>query len=428
MAAFMFPIAVIVLIVTLVTHHKLRSFWIAAIVALTLLGIIILLIDFIISPVGLICLLAGALILAGRLLYRNRDDVAKRRSMLWAKFKESNLLVKIGVPTVVGILVLGSLTVAFRPKTVALWFEDDGMFQICRLSVIPSAGMTMDGRELTGVYPFDERSLGGNSWRDVPWQSDTEFLDSSISQVVVSDGIRPTSCERWFSGFSECRSFDLSECDLSACTSTAYMFYGCDSATGITFGAGSSSSLLDASGMFSGCESLASVDLSSFDFSECDSLRMMFSGCSSLSAVEMGDANLSKATDLTEMFYDCTALSIDCGDWKVSSAQNAEGFSKGANGVTEPEWPSGCEADGDEEEQEYSYTPRRRETKSSGQCLAPRCENRARNKCGYCNSHHIEYCDDPYCVVDKCKVPGCDNVGSFSGYCRYHYYVEDLGQ
>lgn len=423
----MFPMAVVVLIVAALTSYKLRSFWIAVIVALTLLGAIVLLIDFLVSPVGQICFWVGAVIIVGYLLHKHRNEVSSRCSVLWERYRSSNLLVKIAVPTFISLAVAGSLAVAFSPKTVALWFQDEGLFQIRRLAVVPSEGSTMDGMRLTGVYPFDERSVEGDSWRDLPWDDDIEFYDSAVRRVVVYDEVRPKSCERWFSGFSNCRSFDLSKADLSECVSTANMFYGCESVDSIIFGAGSSDCLQDSSGMFRGCESLKSVNLSSFDFSGCESFRMMFEGCDDLTAVKFGDTNFSKVSDFAAMFYGCTVLSIDCSEWEVASAQKADDFSKGAHEIAEPLWPSGCEVGDSDDEEEHAYTPRRQESKSPGQCLAPGCENRARNKCGYCNSHHLEYCDDPYCTVDKCKVPGCDNVGTFSGYCHYHHYNEDMG-
>lgn len=63
------------------------------------------------------------------------------------------------------------------------------------------------------------------------------------------------------------------------------------------------------------------------------------------------------------------------------------------------------------------------EPKDLDLCKVTSCTNTKKNKCGYCNSHHLDNCDDPYCNVDKCKKAGCDGVGSFSGgYCRIHYY------
>lgn len=424
----MFPMAVVVLIVAALTSYKLRSFWIAVVVALTLLGAIVLLIDFFTSPFGQICFWVGAVTIVGYLLHRHRNEVSNRCSVLWERYRKSNLLVKIAVPTLITLAVMCPLAAAFSPKTVALWFQDDGLFQIRRMAIVPPEGATIDGMQLASAYPFDERALGDDSWNDLPWREDIEFHDYEVKRVVVGDGVKPSSCERWFSGFSGCQSFDLTGADLSACSSTASMFSGCENAISIDFGAGTSSLLRDSTGMFRDCESLESVNLSSFDFSGCESFRMMFENCDDLSAVTFGNENFSKASDFASMFYGCTVLSLDCAKWEVDSAQSADGFSKGAYEIVEPQWPSACEVnDADDDGEEYVYTSRRREAKRPGQCLAPGCENKARNKCGYCNSHHLEYCDDPYCTVDKCKVPGCDNVGTFNGYCRYHHYNEDMG-
>ena len=61
--------------------------------------------------------------------------------------------------------------------------------------------------------------------------------------------------------------------------------------------------------------------------------------------------------------------------------------------------------------------------KGSSVCKEAGCSNSKKNKCGYCNSHHLDNCDDPYCNVDKCKKAGCDNPGNMSdGYCNTHHY------
>lgn len=55
-------------------------------------------------------------------------------------------------------------------------------------------------------------------------------------------------------------------------------------------------------------------------------------------------------------------------------------------------------------------------------CLVEDCPNSKKNKCGYCNSHHLDYCTDEYCTHDKCKASDCKDPGNLDGYCNIHYY------
>lgn len=317
-----------------------------------------------------------------------------------------------------------------------VWSQEDGTLYICNRSERPEEGSTFKKARVSKVADLDLKKKKSRSLLD----GNDALL---VRRVVVLDRLSPKYCAEWFSDFRNCKSFDLEKLDTSKTKSFSRMFYGCENVEELDLGnfkgkaardfswmfcccynleAIDLSSLaapegVDFSRMFYCCYKLESIDLSSLVASEGIDFSQMFFGCSALDELEIDSIKPVKGEDFTDMFASCGILELDCSDWKAACGATAAGFNSDAPGVIQPEWIERAAA-----VQAGGVSSGNGAEVQSDACKAPGCTNTAKNKCGYCNSHHSEYCDDLYCWTGRCKHVGCDNPAQqgSNGYCWVH--------
>lgn len=317
-----------------------------------------------------------------------------------------------------------------------VWSQEDGTLYICNRSERPVEGSTFKKARVSKVEDFDLTEKKSRSLLD-----DNAAL--LVRRVVVLDRLSPKYCAEWFSGFRNCKGFDLEKLDTSKTKSFSRMFYGCENVEELDLGNFKGEAARDFSWMFCCCYNLEAIDLNSLaapegiDFSRmfycCYKLEsidlnslvasegvdfsQMFFGCSALDELEIDSIKPAKGEDFTDMFANCGVLELDCSDWKAACGATATGFDYDAPGVIQPEWIERAAA-----WQPGSVSSGSESEVPADTCKAPGCTNSPKNKCGYCNSHHSEYCDDPYCWTGKCKHVGCDSPAQqgSNGYCWVH--------
>ncbi len=147
-----------------------------------------------------------------------------------------------------------------------------------------------NGDTLDPAYPkpADDRVIlvcGGESgWCDCGfWNQHRDAYEGRTTHAKVQAGVAPHSMDKWFEGFANLESLDLSGLDSSKVTSMH--------------------------ATFSGCKSLESLDLSKFDTADVTDMFFMFEDCSSLKTLTLPEVfNTSNVTDMRHMFFNCSAL------------------------------------------------------------------------------------------------------------------------
>ena len=90
-------------------------------------------------------------------------------------------------------------------------------------------------------------------------------------------------------------------------------------------------------GMFYGCTSLPKIDVSNWDISNCTSLYNLFSNCQSLKEiVGIENFDTSNVTDFGYSFYDCQTLmgDLDLSNWNTEKITNLYGMYYNCKNIT----------------------------------------------------------------------------------------------
>ena len=125
---------------------------------------------------------------------------------------------------------------------------------------------------------------------------------------------------RYFAGFGEMTSIDLSALDTSEVTNMNSMFNECSRLTSLDVSKFDTSQVTDMHGMFNDCDSLTSLDVSNFDTSSVTNMNSMFSGCWDLTSLDVSKFDTSKVTNMASMFGSCRSLtSLDVSKFDTSS-------------------------------------------------------------------------------------------------------------
>ncbi len=177
------------------------------------------------------------------------------------------------------------------------------------------------------------------------------------------------SMRRYFYGFINCTSIDLSYLDTSLTTDIAYMFastyllgeemslknvifgnhfntssvtnmssvfLGCSSLTNLDLHIFRTSKVETMFQMFMGCESLLELDLSNFDTSNVTNMKYMFGACYSLVNLNLKNFNTSKVSAMSQMFDGCHSLtSLDLTSFDTSKVIDYIKMFDDLNSITE---------------------------------------------------------------------------------------------
>lgn len=158
---------------------------------------------------------------------------------------------------------------------------------------------------------------------------------------------------------------DISFMSIPYLNIMSYMFYNCDSITGIELGKVNTAHVRQMQNMFAECDSLTVVDLSKLRTDYCNDMSYMFYNCQNLTELDMSaerfrdtgknlssmfnscksltdiselTMNTSGATNLSNLFANCTALTaVDFSNIDTSSATTIAGMFAGCTSLIEPD-------------------------------------------------------------------------------------------
>ena len=157
----------------------------------------------------------------------------------------------------------------------------------------------------------------------------TVYFDSSFAKY------HPTTCYRWFSGFSSLTSFyGLANFNTDDVTNMGYMFENCSSLERIDLSHFDTGDVTDMSYMFSGCSGLKSLNLSDLVTENVENMQYMLKNCSGLTSLDLSEFSTSRAQNLEGMFSGCSGLtSLNLSDFYISEENNTSGLLSGCTGL-----------------------------------------------------------------------------------------------
>ena len=174
-------------------------------------------------------------------------------------------------------------------------------------------------------FMYGEKPGSGNVY-DVPTNDATlgwTAYNESIKTVVFDESFkdaRPTSCCKWFYGFSNLTTIEgIENLNTEEVKNMSCMFYSCQKLTSLDVSKFNTDKVKNMSSMFQNCSGLTSLDLSSFNTAEVENMSCMFSNCSGLSSLDVSKFNTDKVTDMSGMFWGCKKLtSLDLSSFNTA--------------------------------------------------------------------------------------------------------------
>ena len=169
----------------------------------------------------------------------------------------------------------------------------------------------------TLTFKYGEKPESGTVY-DVPTDPYTapgwlETYKTSITTVVFDKSFkdaRPTSCCKWFYGFSNLTTIEgIENLNTEEVKNMSCMFYSCQKLTSLDVSKFNTDKVKNMSYMFSVCPGLSYLDLSSFNTAEVTNMSSMFDGCSKLTTIYVSDDfTIVNVTYGSNMFSGCTSL------------------------------------------------------------------------------------------------------------------------
>ena len=188
----------------------------------------------------------------------------------------------------------------------------------------------------TATESWDMSETGDGSV--MAYVEDDESGNSTYKLTIGGkDGIIANeSMIRYFDGFSNMTSLDLSALDTSQVTNMSDMFHGCSSLTSLDVSKFDTSKVTSMTYMFSDCSSLTSLDVSSFDTSNAR-IEAMFMDCSSLTDLNLNNFEISDSeTQIDNMFNGCSSLTkLDLRSFDTSGVMAMRGLFHSCSKLTE---------------------------------------------------------------------------------------------
>ena len=142
-----------------------------------------------------------------------------------------------------------------------------------------------------------------------------------------------TSLYKFFNGWTNLTSADVSNIDTSAVTNASSCFSGCSSLTSLDLSSWDTSKITDMSSLVSGCSSLKTLNMDNFDLSSANEggswLSGGFSGCSALTSVSAKNwDNLpAKMEHLWGRYWSMhgSNIPVDVSGWDLSTVTSLQG-------------------------------------------------------------------------------------------------------
>ena len=136
---------------------------------------------------------------------------------------------------------------------------------------------------------------------------------SDCEKVVFTPSFKqakPTSCYRWFLGFSKPTTIEgIENLNTEKVTNMSEMFNSCSGLTSLDLSSFNTAKVTNMNGMFGGCYDLISLDLSSFNTAEVTDMTWMFYNCQSLTTIYVSDGfDTRNVRSSDKMFQSCFGL------------------------------------------------------------------------------------------------------------------------
>ena len=186
----------------------------------------------------------------------------------------------------------------FTPKIITPYVKWDASTKVLTFKV---ANTKEAGN---GVYDLNE---GEN---EPEWVGE---VYSDCEKVVFTPSFihaRPTSCYRWFLGFSKPTTIEgIENLNTEKVTNMSEMFNSCSGLTSLDLSSFNTAKVTNMNGMFGGCYDLTSLDLSSFNTAEVTDMTWMFYNCQSLTTIYVSDGfDTRNVRSSDKMFQSCFGL------------------------------------------------------------------------------------------------------------------------
>ena len=189
-------------------------------------------------------------------------------------------------------------------------------------------------------FMYGEKPGSGNVY-DVPTNDATlgwTAYNESIKTVVFDESFkdaRPTSCCKWFYGFSNLTTIEgIENLNTEEVKNMSCMFYSCQKLTSLDVSKFNTDKVKNMSSMFQNCSGLTSLDLSSFNTAEVENMSCMFSNCSGLSSLDVSKFNTDKVTDMSGMLKGCKKLSsLDLSSFNTAKVESMNSMFAGCSGL-----------------------------------------------------------------------------------------------
>lgn len=161
------------------------------------------------------------------------------------------------------------------------------------------------------------------------------FNYSSVSEVVMpSSPYAVSSLQYTFRNCINLRSIDLSNADISNCTTMNNAFINCYNITAITLPSAPSTKINNMAYAFQECKNLTSLT-APIDTSNVTNMTHLCTNMSNVSELNLSTWNTSKVQNMTDMFSNCTNLSVLSIDrFDTSSVTNMRGMLNNCTSLT----------------------------------------------------------------------------------------------
>ena len=179
--------------------------------------------------------------------------------------------------------------------------------------------LVISGQEetLEGYIRLRTPSTNPTSSSGWPWNSRNDEIKTA--HIGTISPIDVTSTAGMFYRCESLASLDLSSFDTSQVTDMSDMFADCSSLTSLDLLSFDTSHVTSMANMLDNCHNLISLDLSNFNTSQVTNMASMFSSCSKLTSLDLSSFDTSKVTDMAYMFSYCSSLtSLDLSNFDTS--------------------------------------------------------------------------------------------------------------
>lgn len=151
---------------------------------------------------------------------------------------------------------------------------------------------------------------------------------SDIKRAVIEEQVSPLYCTDMFLRCTDlCTIEGLENLNTEYCTSTAHMFFSCNSVSELDLTALDMSAVTDMSGMFEECSRLEKLYAGTWNTSNVKSMKEMFNNCTKLEMPDIGSWDTSSVTDMSRMFAWCQYLkSADVSKWNTGNVTDMQGM------------------------------------------------------------------------------------------------------